>query len=508
MVFSSLLFLFRFLPIVLLVYYIAPGCWKNRWRNLVLFFFSLVFYAWGEPVYVVLMLFSTVVDYVNGGLTGYFIQKEKKNIAKIFVICSAVINLSLLFVFKYAGFFCTVWNRVSGMNVAVPELTLPIGISFYTFQTMSYTIDVYRKEAVPEKNIINFGAYVSLFPQLIAGPIVRFRDIAVQLRERKASMEKFSYGIVRFVTGLGKKVLLANNAGLVWTTVLEYSSGELTMAAAWLGLLFYMFQIYFDFSGYSDMAIGLMAMFGFEIPENFDYPYTSKSITEFWRRWHISLGTWFKEYVYIPLGGNRRGMARTFLNIFAVWFLTGFWHGASLNFIFWGLYFWVFLMVEKFIMGKLRQKKQGHFLEENGNNRGDQNISNVQKKKAVAAGKEKIFTTVLRHCYAVLVIYFGWLLFAWEDIAGHRVFLKAMAGIGKAGIGSTQTAYLFVSNVALLGILILGATKIPKKAAEWICGKNEMLAEVLKTVFVAVVFLLATAYLVNETYNPFLYFRF
>lgn len=483
MVFSSLLFLFRFLPMVLLLYYIAPGCMKNAWKNLVLFLFSLVFYAWGEPVYVLLMLFSTLVDYINGMLTEHFISRNKKNIAKIFLICSIVINLSLLFIFKYTGFFCDLWNHISrtwignllSMSIVHrKELPLPIGISFYTFQTMSYTIDIYRGEAKAEKNIFNFGAYVSLFPQLIAGPIVRFQEIAKQLRERMLSIEKVSYGVLRFVIGLGKKVLLANPAGLVWTEVSSYTADEMTLMAALMGLLFYMFQIYFDFSGYSDMAIGLMAMFGFEIPENFNYPYISKSITEFWRRWHISLGTWFREYVYIPLGGNRKGKIRTFFNIFIVWFFTGLWHGASLNFIFWGLYFCGFLIIEKCGFLRILEK----------------------------------LPTVFCHIYALFIIYFGWLLFAWEDIERHQVFLKAMAGFGQAGLVSTQTLYLFITNLVLLIFLMIGSTKLPKRAAVWLCKKNELAAEVFKTGFIVVVFLLSIAYLVNASYNPFLYFRF
>ena len=284
MVFSSLLFLVRFLPCVLLVYFIVPGCMRNTWKNLVLFLFSLLFYAWGEPVYIWLMLFSTAVDYINGGMTGYFVARDRRDIARMFVILSVVINLSLLAVFKYAG-----------------KYALPIGISFYTFQSMSYTIDVYRGKAKAEPNPINFGAYISAFPQLIAGPIVRFADIAGQLRERRSSIEKIRDGVIRFVCGLGKKVLLANQAGEIFRTVTGYEAAQMTTVSAWLGILAFMFQIYFDFSGYSDMAIGLMSIFGFSIPENFRYPYESKSITEFWRRWHISLGSWFKEYVYIPL---------------------------------------------------------------------------------------------------------------------------------------------------------------------------------------------------------------
>ncbi len=458
MVFSSLLFLFRFLPCVLVIYFIAPGCFKNTWKNLVLFLASLVFYAWGEPVYIVLMLFSTVVDYINGGLAGYFINRNKKNAAKFFVFLSVFINLSLLGVFKYAG----------------TGLALPIGISFYTFQTMSYTIDIYRGEAKPEKNIINFGAYVAMFPQLIAGPVVRFKDISVLLRERSTSLDKLSYGVTRFTTGLGKKVILANQAGEIFKTVTASQAGNLTTLSAWFGILMFSFQIYFDFSGYSDMAIGLMAIFGFRIPENFNYPYMSKSITEFWRRWHISLGTWFKEYVYIPLGGSRRGMARTFLNIFIVWFLTGLWHGASLNFIAWGMYFCFFLLIEKLgflkILGRI--------------------------------------PAVLSHIYAMIVVYGGWLLFAWEDITQHRVFLKAMAGMAEAGLSSNAAMYLFVSNVVLLIVLIIGSTDIPARAGAWICNKNEICKGLLQAVFVSVVFIISVSYLVNGTYNPFLYFRF
>ena len=458
MVFSSLLFLFRFLPCVLVIYFIAPGCFKNTWKNLVLFLASLVFYAWGEPVYIVLMLFSTVVDYINGGLAGYFINRNKKNAAKFFVFLSVFINLSLLGVFKYAG----------------TGLALPIGISFYTFQTMSYTIDIYRGEAKPEKNIINFGAYVAMFPQLIAGPVVRFKDISVLLRERSTSLDKLSYGVTRFTTGLGKKVILANQAGEIFKTVTASQAGNLTTLSAWFGILMFSFQIYFDFSGYSDKAIGLMAIFGFRIPENFNYPYMSKSITEFWRRWHISLGTWFKEYVYIPLGGSRRGMARTFLNIFIVWFLTGLWHGASLNFIAWGMYFCFFLLIEKLgflkILGRI--------------------------------------PAVLSHIYAMIVVYGGWLLFAWEDITQHRVFLKAMAGMAEAGLSSNAAMYLFVSNVVLLIVLIIGSTDIPARAGAWICNKNEICKGLLQAVFVAVVFIISVSYLVNGTYNPFLYFRF
>lgn len=457
MVFSSIVFLTRFLPLVLIVYFLVPGCMKNTWRNLVLFVFSLAFYAWGEPVYIWLMLFSTVVDYVNGGLAGYFMNRQRRGIAKIFVGLSVVINLSLLALFKYAG-----------------KYALPIGISFYTFQSMSYTIDVYRGKAKAEKNPINFGAYISLFPQLIAGPIVRYSDIVKQLRQRTVQMERIRYGIVRFACGLGKKVLIANQAGEIFAAVTGYHASGMTTLSAWFGILAFMFQIYFDFSGYSDMAIGLMAIFGFEIPENFDHPYESKSITEFWRRWHISLGSWFKEYVYIPLGGSKKGMGRTFFNIFVVWFLTGLWHGASVNFVLWGLYFCFFLIMEKTWLLKALQK----------------------------------LPRAVSHIYALLVIYFGWLLFAWEDIHGHRVYLKAMAGIGSGGLISRESLYLLVSNVGLLFIMVVGCTSLPKRLVTKCMKKDGIVTSLCMSIYVAGILLLSIAYLVNGTYNPFLYFRF
>lgn len=457
MVFSSIVFLTRFLPLVLIVYFLVPGCMKNTWRNLVLFVFSLAFYAWGEPVYIWLMLFSTVVDYVNGGLAGYFMNRQRRGIAKIFVGLSVVINLSLLALFKYAG-----------------KYALPIGISFYTFQSMSYTIDVYRGKAKAEKNPINFGAYISLFPQLIAGPIVRYSDIAKQLRQRTVQMERIRYGIVRFACGLGKKVLIANQAGEIFAAVTGYHASGMTTLSAWFGILAFMFQIYFDFSGYSDMAIGLMAIFGFEIPENFDHPYESKSVTEFWRRWHISLGSWFKEYVYIPLGGSKKGMGRTFFNIFVVWFLTGLWHGASVNFVLWGLYFCFFLIMEKTWLLKALQK----------------------------------LPRAVSHIYALLVIYFGWLLFAWEDIHGHRVYLKAMAGIGSGGLISRESLYLLVSNVGLLFIMVVGCTSLPKRLVTKCMKKDGIVTSLCMSIYVAGILLLSIAYLVNGTYNPFLYFRF
>jgi len=472
MVFSSLLFLFRFLPCVLFIYLLTPGCMGNVWRNLVLFASSLLFYAWGEPVYVVLMLFSTVVDYVNGGLAGYFVHRGRRGLARTFVALSVIVNLSLLCVFKYGGFLAGLWGRVSGMEVSWHELPLPVGISFYTFQTVSYTIDVYRGGAEPEKNIINFGAYVAMFPQLIAGPIVRYRDIGAQLRGRRVSAQGLSDGAVRFVAGLGKKVLLANQAGEIFKTVTGFTQ-QMTSAAAWLGIFAFFMQVYFDFSGYSDMAIGLMKMFGFQIPENFRYPYESKSISEFWRRWHISLGTWFKEYVYIPLGGNRRGRGRTLFNLFLVWFLTGLWHGAGLHFIAWGLWFGFFVMLEKAWLADYLQR----------------------------------IPAWLAHVYAMGVVMGGWVLFAWEDIPYHRLFVKALLLRAPAGLVNRATMYVGVGNALLLIIMCIGATSFPRRIYCRLV-KSGSLDILLKTAGVAAILLCSIAYLVNGTYNPFLYFRF
>ena len=352
MVFSSLMFLFRFLPIVLLLYFAAP----KRARNAILFLASLVFYAWGEPVYVVLMLFSTAVDFTHGWLVDSNLKKGNRARARYFVIESMVINLALLGFFKYSDFLIGNINALFGAEIPLLKLALPIGISFYTFQTMSYTVDIYRGQAKLQKNIISFGAYVALFPQLIAGPIVQYKTVAEELNHRTESSDEFAAGALKFMCGLGKKVLLANNIGLLWDTVSQTAPAQTSVLAAWLGITACCLQIYFDFSGYSDMAIGLGRMFGFHFLENFNYPFTSKSITEFWRRWHISLGSWFREYVYIPLGGNRAGLAKQARNIAVVWLLTGFWHGASWNFVLWGVYFGIFLMIEKFFLGGLLKK--------------------------------------------------------------------------------------------------------------------------------------------------------
>ena len=346
MLFSSITFLFAFLALVLILYFIVP-C---RLKNPVLLIFSLVFYAWGEAVYIVLMLASILVAYI----TGIFADRKRENVSKhgpfLAMLFAIIWNIGLLFFFKYTDFFISNANSMFGFNIKLLGLTLPIGISFYSFQTLSYVIDVYRGEVKAQKNIITLATYVSLFPQLIAGPIVRYQTIENQLNYRKESLGQFADGVKRFAIGLGKKVILANNIGFLFSEISGTPQSELSVTASWIGILAYTFQIYFDFSGYSDMAIGLGKMFGFDFLENFNYPYISKSITDFWRRWHMSLSSWFRDYVYIPLGGNRKGKARQCFNIMVVWFLTGFWHGANWNFMIWGVYFGIILLVEKLFL--------------------------------------------------------------------------------------------------------------------------------------------------------------
>lgn len=472
MVFSSLPFLFRYLPIVLLLYFIAP----RKFRNTILFLASLVFYAWGEPIYVLLMLFSTVVDFTHGLLVHHFKEKGQIKYARIALASAMTINLSLLGFFKYSDFFISNVNAITGSNYALLKLALPIGISFYTFQTMSYTIDIYRGEAQVQRNIISFGAYVALFPQLIAGPIVQYKTIAKQLNSRKENFDQFSYGILRFMNGLGKKVLLANNIGILWDNISATPNGELTVLTAWLGISAFAFQIYFDFSGYSDMAIGLGNMLGFKFLENFNYPYMSKSITEFWRRWHISLGTWFRDYVYIPLGGNRCGLSKQIRNIAIVWLLTGIWHGASWNFIMWGVYFGLLLVIEKFVLLKYLNK----------------------------------LPSFVSHIYAIVFVWIGWVIFAFDDLSKGIQYLKAMFGINTLGFANDKALYLLLNFGLIFIILILGSTDIPKRLAVRLVGAHgeKKVTAVVQGIFIVGVFIISVAYLVDASYNPFLYFRF
>ncbi|HHX73773.1 MAG TPA: MBOAT family protein [Firmicutes bacterium] len=466
MVFSSLIFLFAFLPAVLALYYLAP----RRGRNLVLFLASLFFYAWGEPVYIVLMLFSTLADYTCGQLLARW--GERKGRARLVLLVSLAVNLGLLGFFKYAGFAVQAVNSILGTSFAVPQLPLPVGISFYTFQTMSYTIDVYRGQIPAQRDFVAFGTYVSLFPQLIAGPIVRYREVAEQLLGRRENVDGFGAGARRFILGLGKKVLLANNVGLLWEEVQLLPPSGVTVLAAWLGMLAFALQIYFDFSGYSDMAIGLGKMFGFTFPENFAAPYLSTSITDFWRRWHISLGTWFREYVYLPLGGSRAGRLRLVRNLLLVWALTGLWHGASWNFLLWGLYYGVLLTVEKlFLLRRLRQAPQ-----------------------------------FVRHFYTLFFVLVGWVFFAITELPVAFAYLRAM--LGGVPWADTQALYFLANYGVLLGAALVCCLPLARaaEAVQDLLGRRFYLP--LAGAMYAVLLFVATAYLVDATFNPFLYFRF
>lgn len=454
MVFSSILFIFYFLPLTLLLYYAGP----SRLRNLVLLVMSLAFYSWGEPVYVSIMLFSTIFDYGNGLAIEKCLSSGRKRAARAVLLLSVAGNLGILGFFKYSNFFIETVNAVGGMDFPLLELSLPIGISFYTFQTMSYTIDVYLGQARAQKNLVQFGAYVAMFPQLVAGPIVKYKDISGQLADRNVTAERFSYGISRFITGLSKKVLLANNIGMVWEQISGGNLAGLSAAEAWIGAAAFSFQIYFDFSGYSDMAIGLGELFGFHFQENFNHPYRSKSMTEFWRRWHISLGTWFREYVYIPLGGSRKGMKRQLCNLLIVWCLTGLWHGASWNFLIWGLYFGVFLTAEKLFLLRRLEALPGW----------------------------------VSHAYCLIFVAVSWVIFAFDSMADVCTYVKSMFGLGSGGwigeaalyYGETWGVFFVVCALCSLGIFKM------------------------KRAFLPVLFAASICFLAGGTYNPFLYFRF
>ena len=463
LVFSSLTFWFIYLPVVLLLYYITP----KKARNIVLFAVSLGFYGWGEPVYILLMLVTILINYVAGFLIGKSKEKRKK---KLWLILSVVLNLGFLVFFKYSGMIVSTLNLLPFVNISFTAPALPIGISFYTFQAMSYTIDVYREDCQMQKNPLILGTYVTLFPQLIAGPIVRYTDVEAELINRKETLEKFKSGVLLFMCGMGKKVLLANQFALMYKNLSESSEG-FTALSAWAGLLALSLQIYFDFSGYSDMARGLGRMIGFEFMENFNYPYISRSITEFWRRWHISLSTWFRDYVYIPLGGNRKGFARQLLNLLAVWLLTGLWHGAAYNFVLWGLYFFLILAMEKLFIGKLLSKAP----------------------KAVG------------HVYALLLIMLGWAIFSFDNMAELGGFLGSLFGTQGFMAGEAQTSIM----LSYLPICVAGcvlSTPVIKVLYGKIRSKKYTVA--LETVFVAIVMLLSISALVSESYNPFIYFRF
>ncbi len=467
MLFSSISFIYYFLPLVFIVYFLAPKTYKN----MVLLISSLLFYFFGEPIYTSILIFSTIVDFIHSlVIEKYRGQKQ----AKIALISSIVINVSILGFFKYYDFFIENINVLLQTDFELLGLSLPIGISFFTFQTMSYTIDVYRGEAKAQKSIFGLGTYIALFPQLIAGPIVRYKTIAEEINKREHSYDNFAYGISRFVIGLCKKVLIANALGEL--SVIAIGANNMSVLFYWIGAIAFSIQIYFDFSGYSDMAIGLGRIFGFHFLENFNYPYVSRSISEFWSRWHISLGSWFKDYVYIPLGGNRGSRLKWFRNIFIVWFLTGFWHGASWNFVIWGLYFGMILFFEKLYLKKILER----------------------------------LPSVFQHAYVLFIILISFVIFNNESLAEIALYLKGMFGLLNIPIVNQESLYYLKSYSTIIIISIIGATPFVNKCYSRLSNHNYIgkfinIAEPLG--YIALI-LIITGYLVDASFNPFLYFRF
>lgn len=464
MVFSSLVFMFAYLPITLLAYYLVP----RQGRNIFLFIVNLIFYGWGEPRLVLLMVFNIFFNYIGGWLVDKYRADAKKK--KLFLILTCVLDIGILAVFKYTGMITETLNMLPFLNIPELQISLPIGISFYTFQTMSYVIDVYRDDAPVSKNFINFGTYVALFPQLIAGPIVRYRDVAEQLVNRRETLEMFTRGVKLFMVGLAKKVIIANTMGTLTTNIFA-TTDENGVVGTWVGMIAYTFQIYFDFSGYSDMACGLGNMLGFEFLKNFNYPYIAKSITDFWRRWHISLSTWFKEYVYIPLGGNRKGVKRQILNLLIVWGLTGLWHGAAYNFVLWGLYYGLLLILEKFVLKKFLDR----------------------------------LPSFVQHIYTLFIVIIGWGLFYFTDVGQLGEFMVDLFNFSN-GICGNQAFNLIMSNLPMLIIAAVAST--PLAAMLYNRFEHTRFMWIPETLYCMGVLAVSTASLVNQSYNPFLYFRF
>lgn len=476
MVFSEPLFLFVFLPLVMGGYYLSPKSMKN----LFLAISGLIFYAWGEPIYVFITIIATTIDY----FVGIIMEKYRGNkaVMRTALIVSLAISIGQLIFFKYLFFINGNLNNWFSLSLPIGQMIPVVGLSFNTFQSMSYTIDLYRGNVGIQRNFINFFAFSTLFPQIVAGPIVCYGDIEEEVDEREFTVDMIGEGISLFVVGLAKKVLLANNIGLLWATVKTMDYGNLSAITAWIGVCAFAFQIYFDFSGYSDMAVGLAKMMGFHFPKNFDYPYMSKSISEFWRRWHITMGNWFRNYLYIPLGGNRKGTLRTLLNLFIVWFVTGLWHGASWNFIIWGLYFGVILILERLFLGKLLEK----------------------------------LPDWLRIVYSFVLVLFGWLLF---DGVGTNVYdlgemfrltfayIGSMFGVG-GGFIDKSGLYLLQNYGIMLAVCAFASTDKMKKFGDWLLKKSPRLVGYAMPVVKTAMFVLVTAYLVDSTYNPFLYFNF
>ena len=463
MIFSSIPFLFFFFPLFILLYFTLPFKYKNH----ILLLFSLIFYAWGEPIYILLMIFSSIVDFINGKNIEKYKDDNKKK--KFYLIISIIINISLLGFFKYADFFIKVINNILNLDIPLLNLGLPIGISFFTFQTMSYSIDVYRGDVKAEKDFLTFMTYVCMFPQLIAGPIVRYETVSSELHKRDINFKKFADGFTRFLRGLFKKVLIANNIGLLFTLITSSEVNDISIMTGVLAIVSYAFQIYFDFSGYSDMAIGMGNMCGFTFLENFNYPYISKSITEFWRRWHISLSSWFKDYVYIPLGGSRVNILKNIRNILIVWILTGFWHGASWNFIFWGLYYGILLLLEKFVLKKYIDK----------------------------------LPDFVKHIYTIVLVFIGWMIFAFDDSKYLFEFIKALTS---NKFVDSAFLYYFKNYFLILVIATLFSLPVYPKVKEKM--NNTIFTSLLSISIYVILFIITLSYLVSDTYNPFLYFRF
>ena len=466
MVFSNTLFLYLFLPINLILYYAVKS---RKWKNFILIIFSLAFYAWGEPVWIFLLIFSSLVDYGHG----LFIEKYRgTKLAKIGLLSSICINLGLLITFKYSTFLYENLNTIFNLSLEIPKFSLPIGISFYTFQTLSYTVDVYKGDVKAQKNFSKFLMYVSLYHQLVAGPIVRYSDVEEEIESRVITVENFSRGISRFTIGLAKKVLIANVAGQFVTQYMNSDLSSITVLEAWFGIAMFTIQIYFDFSGYSDMAIGLGKMFGFTYMENFNYPYISKSATEFWRRWHISLGSFFRDYVYIPLGGNRKNMI---FNLFVVWFLTGIWHGASWNFILWGLYFGILVYLEKKILFRVLNKIP------------------------------KIFS----HIYLIVALLVGWTLFYFTDVNRAFEYIKILFGFTNNEFTNNELKLVFTNNIYWILIAIVASTPIYPYLKQYIGqSRIKIFGQVVEVLLNVVIMICCTSMLIASSYNPFLYFRF
>ena len=471
MVFSSAVFLFVFFPITMILYYIPGRNEENEItrKNLILCIASLIFYAWGEPVYIVLMCLSIFFNY-HLGLDMESHRNDAGKMKKL-LIFGVAFNLFMLGFFKYWGFITENVNAFLGLNIENDPLPLPVGISFYTFQILSYVVDVYNGKTRAQSKIVNFAAYITMFPQLIAGPIVQYKDIEKQLTDRSVTIDNFYDGIIFFIRGLGKKVLFANTIGAVYSDIVADGIGNTSVVTAWIAIISYTLQIYFDFSGYSDMAVGLGKMFGFEFVQNFNFPYKASSITDFWRRWHISLSSWFRDYVYIPLGGNRKGLVRTIINILIVWSLTGMWHGAAWNFIAWGMFYGVLLVLEKYVLKDVLEK----------------------------------IPVPVKHIGTLIVVMLGWVFFSSENLAEAGEFIGALIGLGNGKILDMQAKYLLSENTFAVFAMTLSAAGV----FEMISTREETRAyKILKCVLYFFIFVMSIVYLVSETYNPFLYFRF